>query len=216
MSTSLKARKVLKLTANIFATMLLILALVVSVLVIKSKLDGGSPNFAGYRLYVVLTGSMVPVFDPGSMVVVKELDTKKIAVGDIITFKEPGDSKKTVTHRVVEINNKKGNLEFTTKGDANNANDRDQVNAGNVIGKEMFSVPYAGYFLDFAKTRKGRIYLLTLPGVLFIIYELRNLYKLLGQYEDEQKQKLNIQANVLNEMVQVQEEIKSEPGQVEI
>lgn len=189
MSTITKARKVLKLTANICAVVFLIIALAVSALVIKSKFDGGTPNFAGYRLYVVLTGSMVPVFDPGSMVVVKELDAKQIAVGDIITFKEPGNSQKLITHRVLEINDQKGDLQFTTKGDANDAEDRDPVKAGNVIGKEIFSIPYAGYFLDFAKTKKGRLYLLTFPGFLFILYELRNLYKLLGQYEEEQRQK---------------------------
>jgi len=209
MLTSLNGRKVLKLTTNILATVLLILALVVSVLVIKSKFDGGSPNFAGYRLYAVLTGSMVPVFNPGGMVVVKELDSKKIAVGDIITFKEPGDSKKIVTHRVVKINDEMGNLKFTTKGDANNSEDREPVNAGNVIGKEIFSVPYAGYFLDFAKTRKGRLYLLTLPGVLFILYELRNLYKLLGQYEDEQKKKLTEEANKSKEQRQLEVKVES-------
>jgi signal peptidase len=156
---------------------------------VKSKIDGGTPEVAGYKLYIVLSGSMRPVFDAGSMVAVKDVDTSKIPVGSIITFKNPDHPDMIVTHRVVAIQNVQGSIKYVTKGDANNVADATPVPAGNVIGQATGWVPYAGYFFNFAKSKQGLLYLIVVPGVLIIAVEVVNLFRYVGAWEEEEKKK---------------------------
>lgn len=189
MKTEYLFKRTLKVLGNLVSVTLLIVTLSLALFGIKSKLDGGTPNFAGYKAYVVLTGSMVPVFDPGSIVVVKNFSSQQVSKGDIITFKEPGDSTRIVTHRVAEIKKDNGGLSFITKGDANDGPDKDPIPAGNLIGKVTYSMPYVGYLADFVKTKKGMVIFLVIPGLIYILYELRNIYKILGEYESKHTSK---------------------------
>lgn len=184
-----KIKKAVSTIGNIVFFVVLIITLFVGFYVVKSKLDGGVPMVAGNKLYIVLSGSMAPVFKAGSIVAVKDIMPEDVAVGDIITFKDPADPERVITHRVLEINNDNGTLGFLTKGDANDAPDMEPVQGKNVLGKVSFSIPYIGYLTEFTRTKKGIILLLIVPGVIFIITELVNLFKMAEEYEEEQKKK---------------------------
>ena len=116
---------------------------------LQSRVTGSPPTIAGHHLYVVLSGSMSPTFEAGSMVVVRPVEASEIAVGDIITYREPGAEETLTTHRVVVVERENG-LQFITKGDANEVIDQDPVPAENLVGKVLFAIPYAGHVADFA------------------------------------------------------------------
>lgn len=80
----------------------------------------------------VLTGSMVPTFDPGDMVLMQTFD-KKVKVGEIAMFPMYG-FREPVTHRVVEIN-EYGNI--ITKGDANPTIDNNGFPPERIVGKAV-------------------------------------------------------------------------------
>ena len=168
-----------------FGAMLLVMAALAFFLV-QSSFSGGVPSVAGYQMYIVLSGSMSPAFDTGSLAFVKEADPAKIVPGDIITYRGPGSGGTLTTHRVVDIKTGNG-LEFITRGDANNINDPSPVPAGNIVGKVYGSVPYLGYLMGFAQTRQGLIFMVFIPGAFVIFYELRNIYKYMGEMEKHQQ-----------------------------
>ena len=87
---------------------------------------------------VIPTGSMVPVFNPGDIVMVIKVSPENIKLGDIIEYRTETIN---VVHRVIKIE-KSGS--FVTKGDANNTIDADPVDPRNVTGKVMFAVPEGG------------------------------------------------------------------------
>lgn len=182
-------KKVFNIFGNIIFTAILIFALVIVFFLVKSKIDGGTPNVAGNKVYIVLSGSMSPVFDTGSIVSVKDIKPENVAPRDIISFRDPRDSSRIITHRVVEIKKENGTLKFVTKGDANDGKDADMVPASNLIGKMNFSVPYAGYVLEFAKSKKGVMILVIVPGLLFILSQLRSVYKMVKENNKEKKTK---------------------------
>ncbi|UNC93470.1 signal peptidase I [Candidatus Contubernalis alkaliaceticus] len=169
----------------IFGSLLVVMA-VLAFFLVQSKLQGGIPSVAGYQMYVALSGSMNPAFDTGSLVFIRETDPTGIAAGDIITFRGADSDAMLTTHRVVEVNNENG-LTFTTRGDANNVNDPMPVPAERLVGRVHGSVPYMGYVMGFAQTRQGLIFLIFVPGFLVIAYELRNVYKYLGEIEHKNK-----------------------------
>ena len=62
-----------------------------------------------------------------------------------------------VTHRVVEVlrEDESGGISFRTKGDANSAVDEMPVRAENVVGKPVFTVPLAGYVVNYVQHPPG-------------------------------------------------------------
>jgi len=75
------------------------------------------------------------------------------------------------THRVLSVRNENGTTVYTTKGDANEEEDPQEVARREVIGKVFLSVPYAGFVLDFARQPLGFALLIGLPAFLVIVSE---------------------------------------------
>jgi signal peptidase len=117
---------------------------------------------------------MEPAIHTGSVVVV--LPFSELKVGDVITFKGNTGMLDSITHRIVKIGSDGIATVFTTKGDANNANDTNVVYPENVIGKVLFSVPYFGYAVAAVKTKYGFLAIIITPAALIILDEMKKLY----------------------------------------
>ena len=118
--------------------------------------------------YVVLSGSMEPTIETGSLCFInKHANIESINEKDVIAFKMKDGT--LVTHRVV----KKSDSGLITKGDNNKEEDNNVVNKGNFVGKNMFWIPKVGYVVKVFQTTKGKIIagafiiLLLVSGFLF-------------------------------------------------
>ena len=181
-------RKIIKSFFNAaFVLILVAMALVVFFLV-QSRVMGITPTAFGHQAYIVLSGSMSPVFETGSLVLTQPVDSRNLGVGDIITFQGVHPGSPLITHRIVEIHTEEG-LQFTTRGDANNANDDTPVPAGNVVGRVNYALPYLGYVLDFAQSKPGLLSLIIIPGVLIIFFEVISLFRYALEVDREEKAK---------------------------
>jgi signal peptidase len=92
---------------------------------------------------LVPSGSMVPVINPGDIVLTTAINTDAIKLGDIIEYKNSKENI-NIVHRVIEIGGDTDTRYFITKGDANNAPDADPVSPQAVLGKEIFIIPKVG------------------------------------------------------------------------
>ena len=122
-----------------------------------------------YKLFVVMSGSMEPTIKTGSVVVVKP--EKTYVKGDVITFQDPTKSKTTITHRIFEASGSA----FLTKGDANKTPDTTEIRKGQILGKEILTVPFIGFVINFAKTQVGLILLVIIPAVIIVYNELLSI-----------------------------------------
>ncbi|HHX23401.1 MAG: signal peptidase I [Tepidanaerobacteraceae bacterium] len=159
----------------LFGLMLIVIALLVFSLV-SMKMSGGPPKVAGHQMYIVLSGSMNPAFDTGSLVFVKPTSADMIKEGDIITYRGLGDGERLISHRAVAINNTEDGIHITTKGDANDATDPNPVTSDNLVGKVVLAIPYLGYLVNFTQTKQGLITLILIPAAILLIFESINLY----------------------------------------
>ena len=182
-----KIRRAEKGLGNIIFVSLMVLAGTLLFFLVQSKLNGGQPNFAGYKLYAVLSGSMNPAFDTGSLVAVKPIDPAELQEGDIITFGSSGG--KIVSHRVVGINRKDG-LSFITKGDANNVADSGAVPASRVIGMVGVAIPYLGRLLVFSQTKQGLLTLIIIPALVILVLEGLELWSYAARMDKERAAKV--------------------------
>ena len=117
--------KIFKVLWNIFSKIITILILFVSIIIVVQKVTNNKESFLGYRIFRVQTGSMIPKYNIGDVILVKEKDIDKIKVGNDVTYKGESGSVKglLVTHRVIDIEEVEGKKVFHTKGIANNLED---------------------------------------------------------------------------------------------
>lgn len=124
----------------------------------------------GDRLLSVQTGSMAPHIAKGSLVAVTRVPLKRLAVGDVVTYIDPRNAQKTITHRIIAL--PPGHV--VTKGDANPSADP-TISRASVLGRVRFSLPYVGRVLDFLRRPIGLLLVVYIPALAVIIDEYRRL-----------------------------------------
>ena len=118
------------------------------------------PSLFGYMPYVVLSGSMEPVYPVGSLIYVAPVDANSLKPGDAITF-DRNDA--VVTHQVYEVN--ADSKTVMTQGVANVDSDGsimhdvEPVSFSQVLGTPVFCIPYLGYV---------NVFCTTMPGILIV------------------------------------------------
>lgn len=185
----MKKKMIGKWTNRVFTGVLMILLISVAALVISTKITGGQPDIFGYQLKSVLSGSMEPGIQTGSIIAVKSVDEgekSNLQAGDVIMF--TGEEDMLITHRITEVTSTGGGVVYTTKGDNNNAPDSAPVLAENVVGiYNGFTIPYAGYVINFAQSPNGSVLFMIVPGVLLIGYSAFSVWTTLRRLEFSDK-----------------------------
>jgi len=141
-----------------------------------------------WHVNAVLSGSMEPAIEVGSLVVTRPTKPEEVVVGDIITFRPVSVGENTITHRVTGIG-QSSSIYFETKGDANDKPDPFTVPAQNLIGKICFITPSWGYFTEFLKTPIGFLFAVVIPGVVIITSYILAVLRALGGLKKEQTEK---------------------------
>lgn len=144
-------------------TLLIIVALFVFISLFNDKITP--------KILVISSGSMSPSLSSGSIVAVRNVDNYEI--NDVITFIDPQNHEKSLTHRIVGIEYEDNGSDFyITKGDANKVNDSQKIKKEDVIGKVFMKIPLIGYLVTIVKRPMGLIFLVIIPGIFFVSSEL--------------------------------------------
>lgn len=126
----------------------------------------GLPVLFGCRSLVVMSGSMQPAISTGSVVIVKQVAASGIAVGDVVSFRNPEDTSEILTHRVRAVETRDGRLQVETRGDANTGGEKWSIDPAGTVGRVVFKVPYLGYLLAPLQGRLARLALVVAPALL--------------------------------------------------
>jgi len=163
--------KKIRTLIGILLCIVLVLVLIVNItLIVRSYVDPEEvPSFFGYKPFIVLSGSMEPEISAGDLILTKNVDPKKIKVGDIISFR--ADETTVVSHRVIEVSTEEG-LTFQTKGDANIGDDAGIVLPEDLEGLYLFRIGGFGSIAMFLQTPVGLLVFVIIPFCLFILYDI--------------------------------------------
>lgn len=139
--------------------------------------------------YVVLSGSMEPLFAPGDIIFTENVRPHELRVGDVITFRALADEETFFTHRIVEIVDGEDGSLFITQGDANASPDAAPVSPDRVEGRYNFHVPYYGYVMGWGQTKVGFFAMIIGPSLFIIGLQVRTMVQALGEIEKQAKEK---------------------------
>ena len=154
--------KILRGIGKTIYVLLYIIVLLVLLVVVIQRFSGNNATIGGFRIFNVATGSMIPVYNVGDIIVSKEISPKGIQVGDDIVYKGEKNefNGKVVTHRVISKREENGKYYFVTQGVANELPDP-EISEEQVYGKIIYKTVilsfiskiinniYAFYFLIF-------------------------------------------------------------------
>lgn len=168
------SHKGLTILGIVFCVILIPILCINLTLIVKSVTDKDTvPSIAGTLPLIVLTDSMYPEIESGDLIICHTAEAEEITEGDVIAFFDPaGNGTTIVTHRVIEIVDDNGEIQFKTKGDANNTEDRMLVSADDLVGVYQKSIPGIGHVAMFMQTPVGLIICVGVPVVLIIIYDV--------------------------------------------
>jgi signal peptidase len=81
------------------------------------------PHLLPYRTVTMLSGSMSPYIPVGSLAVDTPEPVSALHAGQVVSFHAPIDGHPVVTHRVVSVEHRDGQVLIRTRGDANSGVD---------------------------------------------------------------------------------------------
>lgn len=168
---------------NILSGVLVALVVILAIALAGTRL-------IGLNTYVVLSGSMEPAYETGSLLYVKEVPYTELEVGDVITFMLDEDT--VATHRIVEVVSDETDssvVRYQTKGDANNAVDGSLVHYKNVIGTPVFSIPKLGYIANYIQTPPGMYVAASAGALLLLLVLIPGLFGSRENDKENEKQK---------------------------
>ena len=184
----IKDNKVLKIIGNIIYVIIFIFILLILAVAVLQRTTNNEVTLGGYRIFVVATGSMIPKYEVGDVLVSKEIPPEEIKVGDdvVYTGKEGSFKDKVVTHQVIFIEKENENYRIITKGIANTGEDP-EITQNEVMGKVIYKLGLLSFFQRAVSNNYVFYFLVFVPIVLITYRQIRNAT--LSEEEDEGKEK---------------------------
>lgn len=193
----IKAKNFFTRLLSILSVLIFLFGLFIFISVLNAS-AGKVPSVFGYSFLQIQTGSMEPEFPVGSVVIAKKVDPKEIKTGDVISFysSEADIAGRVNTHRVVQITlNMSGFPVFTTKGDANPADDPRTVSSIRLVGKVVYNLgTVSGSVISVLKNPNVILVFIVIPLLLITFGEAINLAKLIVESKEEKKKEKNEQS----------------------
>ena len=154
----------------------IVTTILVTVVVVLALLLVGARQF-GMQVFTVLSGSMEPIYQTGSLIYVKDVDYRDLKEGDVITFMLSEDT--VATHRIVGVvpdENDPSVIRYRTKGDANDAEDGTLVHYKNVLGTPVFTIPKLGYVANYVQNPPSSYLTISGGAILMLLVFLPALF----------------------------------------
>lgn len=190
MAKEKKENKILRLIGNILYTLLVLITVLILITVILQRTSNNNLSLGGFRIFNIATGSMLPKYEVGDVLISKTVLPSEIKKEDDVTYlgKEGTFAGKVVTHQVIDIEEENGNYKFHTKGLANTEEDP-VINQDQVIGKVVYKVQTLSYISKLIKNLYSFYFVIFIPLALIIFIEIRRTVKdIISNKKEEQEE----------------------------
>ena len=176
MLEKIKQNKALKIIYNIIYAILFILVLIILLVVVLQKVSNNTLSLGGFKLFNIVSESMIPKYQIGDILLAKETDVNDIKVGDDVVYMGNTGSftGKIVTHQVIGIDEAEGKKQFHTKGLANEEEDP-IVSEEQIQGVIVYKMQSLSFIAKIVNNLYGAYFVIFVPIVLIIFVELRKL-----------------------------------------
>lgn len=172
MFEKIKENKFLKILWNIIYTFLFVFVVLILAVVVMQRFSNNKTSLGGFRIYNIITESMVPVYNVGDVILDKEVDASELKKGDDITYTgtKGNFAGRVVTHRIESIEkNDDGSYTIVTKGVANSMSDP-EITENEVQGKVIYRFVVISFLSKLINNDLKTMYILIFIPIAVIIF----------------------------------------------
>ncbi len=157
------------------AILSLIIVLLVSVIFIQ-RVSNNNVSVFGYRIFTIVTESMVPKYKVGDMILSKEININYLKEGDDVVYMgASGDFKdKIITHQIIKIDDTNGEKYFHTKGIANSIEDP-IVSSSQIMGNVVYKFKILSLLSKLINNIYGFYFVVFVPFVVLLFFEIMDV-----------------------------------------
>lgn len=187
-----KAKKIFSRIMVVLSAVIFIFGVVIFVSVLNAS-AGEVPSVFGFSVLQVKTGSMIPEYEIGTVVITKKTDVNELKVGDVISFysMDQDISGEVNTHRIVNIEygGDDNAPYFTTKGDNNSEVDKHKVWPSQIVGKVVYNLgTVSGSVIGVFQNPNVIFFVIVLPLIFITFGEAVNLVSLIAESKFRKKE----------------------------
>ena len=189
--------KIIKTIFSLIKTLITLVVIGFVAIVLIQRFSNNNLSVAGYRMFTVVTESMVPEYLVGDVLLVKEKNPDEIIIGDDVTYmgKIGNYANKIVTHRVVNIDKtEKQNIKFITRGIANDVDDP-QIEENQIYGTVVAKLKIITWLNGIINNMYGMYFLIIIPLAIIMFSEFRAFKQDDKDYYDEDEEDDNDNEN---------------------
>ena len=185
MINKVKDNNVLKVILMIIRACLTFFIIVVISIIFIQRVSNNKVNLGGFSIYTIITESMVPKYNVFDMIIAKKVDVNDISVGDdVIYLGEKDDySGKIVTHEVIKIDKKNGEIFFHTKGINNDIEDP-LVKSDQIMGRVIMKSKLLSLISKVVNNSYGFYFVIFVPFTILVAMEIIDS---INDYKDNKK-----------------------------
>ena len=178
---------VLHLIISIIKTSLIAFFIIFIFMIGVQKLSNNNLSVGGIRLFTVVSESMVPRYEIGDVLLIKEVDLSEIKKGDNLCYQglEGDYAGKVITHEVKDIVlDQHGKKSFKTEGIANVLTDP-LVSEEQVYGVVQYKTVILSFISKLAYNRVTFYMCIFIPIIGLVIYYFAILFSQVSKKLDE-------------------------------
>ena len=179
--------KTFKFVISVIKFILTALIIVIIGVILIQRFSNNNMSLAGYRIFTVVTESMVPKYEVGDVILVKEEEKTNIQVGDDVTYmgKIGSYADKIITHQVIGIEmGNDGLLKFHTKGIANEDEDP-LVSEEQIYGVVQAKLQVITFLNGIINNMYGMYFLIIIPLAIIMFTEFKSFKEDKNDYEED-------------------------------
>lgn len=173
MVAKIKNNKFLKISMSLIKTCITIFLVLLVLLILVQKVSNNDFSIGGIRVFTVVTGSMLPEYEIGDMIISIETEPKDIKVGDNIVYKGLVDdfNGKIVTHKVIEKKQEKNKYNFITKG-LNNSIEDPEITEDQILGKVVYKTIILSVISKLINNTSTFFFVIFIPFAFLVFCEI--------------------------------------------
>ena len=184
--------KTVKFVISVIKFILTTLIIIIIGVILIQRFSNNNMSLGGYRIFTVVTESMVPKYKVGDVILVKEEEKSNIQIGDDVTYmgKVGSYADKIVTHQVIgiEIGND-GLLKFHTKGIANEDEDP-LVSEEQIYGVVQAKLQIVTFLNGIINNMYGMYFLIIIPLAIIMFTEFKSFKEEKIDYDEDDDEDL--------------------------
>lgn len=184
--------KTFKFVISVIKFILTTLIIIIIGVILIQRFSNNNMSLGGYRIFTVVTESMVPKYQVGDVILIKEEEKSNIQIGDDVTYmgKIGSYADKIVTHQVIEIEmGNDGLLKFHTKGIANEDEDP-LVSEEQIYGVVQTKLQIVTFLNGIINNMYGMYFLIIIPLAIIMFTEFKSFKEEKIDYDEDDDEDL--------------------------